>query len=287
MNIQTFGGLGFQVDDRWVYPALSNEMTGVLGALIYNNYQPLQAERLVEEIWPKTSVKKTRSALNTLIWRLNGLTAELDPDHTLRIMRNKDQIMISSDLSDVDVDVDFMNLKAVVHRLEKSQITGKKYQPEDITDLIGALELYKGDFIPKLQSDWALIARERYRSIYIRCCEIALKAFADKRCFERAISFSKKILLENPYRENTRRQLIWLYVMNGQRAEAKKAYAETQTILHDELGVAPMPETKSLLKLIECHDEKIINNNLDFSELMSSIQSERHTVFNELLSLSD
>ena len=285
MNIQTFGGLGFQVDDRWVYPALSNEMTGVLGALIYNNYQPLLSERLVEDIWPKTSVKKTRSALNTLIWRLNGLTAELDPHHTLKIMHNKDQIMIASHVSGVDVD--FMMLKAVVHRIEKSQITGKKYQPEDITDLVSTLDLYKGGFIPKLQSDWALIARERYRSIYIRGCEIAMKAFADKRCFERAISFSKKILIENPYRENTRRQLIWLYVMNGQRAEAKKAYAETQAILHDELGVAPMPETKLLLKLIECHDEKIINNDFDFSKLMSSIQTERHTVFNELLSLSD
>jgi len=285
MNIQTFGGLGFQVDDRWVYPALSNEMTGVLGALIHNNYQPLLTDRLVEEIWPKTSVTKTRSALNTLIWRLNGLTAELGSDHTLKIVRNKDQIMFSSYLSGVYID--FMKLKAVVHRIEKSQIIGKKYQPEDITDLVSTLDLYKGDFIPKLQSEWALIARERYRSIYIRGCEIAMKTFADKRYFERAISFSKKILVENPYRENTRRQLIWLYVMNGQRAEAKKAYAETQTILHDELGVAPMPETKSLLKLIECHDERIINNDFDFSELMSSIQSERHTVFNELLSLSD
>lgn len=285
MNIQTFGGLGFEVDDRWVYPSLSHAMTGVLGALIYNNHQPLISDRLVEDIWPNTSVKKTRSALNTLIWRLNGLTADLGPDHNLKIIRNKDQIMISSHVSEGGVD--FIKLKAVVHRLEKNQITGQDYKSEDITDLISALDLYKGDFIPTLQSDWALIARERYRSIYIRGCEIAMRAFADKRCFERAISFAKKILVENPYRENTRRQLIWLYVMNGQRAEAKKAYTETQAMLRDELGVEPMAETKTLLKLIECHDEKMINDDLNFRKLMSSIQSERHTVFNELLSLSD
>lgn len=260
-------------------------MAEVMGTLIHNDERPVLTEPLIDRLWPKSTPKKSRSALNTVIWRLNQLLLDISNNEEVKIVRDKEQIILQWPATSKKLD--FNALKNTVHQLELAHISNSEILSKDIVELVRVLDDYKGDFLPTLNSDWVIIARERYRSLYIRGCQIAMSLFADQSNYERAISFAKKILVENPFRENTRRQLIWLYVMNGQRAEAARAYKETEHILLKELGVTPMAETVALLMLIKNESTDSLSSKVGFNHLLSNIQSGRHSVFKDLMLLSE
>ena len=260
-------------------------MVELLGSLIHGDGQPVYIDPLLELIWPNNPHRKSKSALNTLIWRLNSSLKNVSPDGEMKIFKEKDRVVLKLPLEERTSD--FASLKNTVHNWENKRLENKIATAENIIELVQVLDGYNGDFLPSLHSDWVIIARERYRSLYIRGCQIAMQQFVEHTNYDRAISFAKKILVENPFRESTRRQVIWLYVMNGQRARAAQVYKETEQILKQELGVKPMLETMALLKLIKEDTDITEFNKRSFSDLVSNIQINRQTLFADLSLISD
>ena len=273
MKIQTFAGIGFIEEHGTHYPSLTGAKNEVLGTILHSTTHPAPIEPLMERLWPESSSQQAKSSLNTVIWRLNSLLKKVLPNSGVAINNDRDRVKIN--WRDQNPEFDFENLKRVVHGYEQKALSKSSLNNAELIELVRAIEFYRGDFIPNLDSHWATIARERYRSIFIRGCQLAVQSFAEQSRFDRAISFAAKILVENPFRENTRQQLIWLYVMNGQRIEAYRLYQETCQMLREELGVDPMPETQALLNLIKDGKTAPVLN-------FKNIHSERHKLLEAL-----
>jgi DNA-binding SARP family transcriptional activator len=54
------------------------------------------------------------------------------------------------------------------------------------------------------------------------------------------------LLAADPARETTQCEMMWLYVLNGQRAQAVRQFQDYRSWLRCELDIEPMPETKAL-----------------------------------------
>jgi DNA-binding SARP family transcriptional activator len=96
--------------------------------------------------------------------------------------------------------------------------------------------------------------RERHDSNYIRALLILMRDAARQRAFERAIQYGREALNLDPFREGTQRDVMKLYVQNGQRVKALRQYEVLRQLLDDDFAIEPMPETVELYKRIRGND---------------------------------
>lgn len=285
LYIRTFGGLAFQIQGNYHSFRSGKNMCELIAYLIHQDNRPNFSESIMENIWPSNSSKKSSSALNTLIWRANKRLDEIPMQSRLRIRRQNEQVFL--DLSSKISGTDFSELGNIVPMIETKFLTNQLLLSDDMISLCNILENYSGEFLPELQSDWVIIEREKYRSYFIRGCQIVTDFYSANNLYEQAIYYTNKILRINPFRESTRRQLIWLYYMNGQRKEATQHYDQTIEFLNDELSVDPMPETKALSELLKCDEKTDSLPNLAFQNISRTAQSSRLKVLRELMLLTE
>jgi DNA-binding SARP family transcriptional activator len=111
-----------------------------------------------------------------------------------------------------------------------------------------ALELYRGEFLEEFYDNWVEELRAHYRNLYFA----TLKELADHHHraeeFEQSITYYKMILNRDAYREDVHRQLMDSYARIGNRAALKEQYETLKTLLMEELGVDPLPETVATYK---------------------------------------
>ncbi|MCB1491844.1 MAG: bacterial transcriptional activator domain-containing protein, partial [Rhodobiaceae bacterium] len=95
-------------------------------------------------------------------------------------------------------------------------------------------------------ADWTLAERERIANIRIRGMIALMHWHGDNRTYEDALEIGRRLLTEDPFREAVQIDMMWLYVLNGQRAQAIRQYDAFSVVLREELGIEPMPETRAL-----------------------------------------
>ena len=69
-----------------------------------------------------------------------------------------------------------------------------------------------------------------------------------RREYREAIAFAQRILQDDPLREDVQRELIKLFALDLQPAEALLQYHRCEEVLRSELGIEPMPETQTLFR---------------------------------------
>jgi LuxR family maltose regulon positive regulatory protein len=111
-----------------------------------------------------------------------------------------------------------------------------------------AIQMYRGEFLEEFYDNWVEEPRAYYRNIYFA----TLKELADHHHraqeYEQSITYCKVILNRDAYREDVHRQLMDGYARIGNRAAIKEQYENLKTLLMEELGVDPLPETVSTYK---------------------------------------
>src|SRR6266581_615336 len=120
-------------------------------------------------------------------------------------------------------------------------------QSNDQADLIRALRLYTGDFLPdERYAEWTLVPRaaltRKLREVRLR---LATQAREEQRYHE-AITLLTPLLTHDPADELVHRELMALYALAGRRHEALRQYQACVEALAAELDVPPDQETTAL-----------------------------------------
>ncbi|MCB0080003.1 MAG: hypothetical protein KDE47_03690, partial [Caldilineaceae bacterium] len=120
-----------------------------------------------------------------------------------------------------------------------------------------AVALYGSEFLQGFHvtnapdfEEWLLVERQRLHRL---CCQ-ALARLAGQAAYAKelsqAIAWSQHLLQLEPSDEKTHRQLMTLFVRNGQRNRALAQYAACRAVVERELDVAPARETEALYQQI-------------------------------------
>ena len=208
----------------------------------YRSRNALHKEKIMDDLWEDWSDRDFKVALH-------GIHKALEPQ---RPSRTAPQYIIRQGVSyrlhleKVWIDVDL---------LEKYIILGNEALHND--DHIAekaykkAIELYQGIYLPnRIYADWSSEEREKTQLLilgaYISLAEIILhqKPLESIRLVEAALA------IDNTWEDAYRIQMK-AYLIKGNRPQAIKAYMKCEIVLEEEYGVAPLPETKQLLKEIE------------------------------------
>ena len=202
----------------------------------------LRRELLANLFWEDQPERNARRCLSTALWRLRR---EFQLNHSASnlefITTTPDNVCLNFDF-DHWLDIDQFEQLAIngLSQSLESMTTGQ------VISLENAVQLYTGDLLEDCYGDWVIQERERLHLLYLRCLARLMRYYRRNGRYQECVKYGKQILQTDPLREQIHRELILLYMENGQRGLAIHQYEMCRQILKRELGIQPMSETQLL-----------------------------------------
>lgn len=200
----------------------------------------LSRSRVAGLLWPERDETAARHCLATALWRIRR---RLPCDQTMLVVEEE---AISLRLGNCWIDTAVLERRAVRIATEPDLLRDRSERER----LTRALAAYRGSFMPERQVEWIAVERERLRTLFLDALyELGLAEMADGR-FERARGAARRLCEVEPLREDAQRLLMTAHVRCGSRGVALAQYRSLQKLLRSELGIEPMPETRTLAERI-------------------------------------
>lgn len=109
------------------------------------------------------------------------------------------------------------------------------------------LRCLSADLLPDWCDDWLVLARERWRQLRLHALEALAMRFAAAGRHGLAVESALTAIEGDALRESAHRCLIRVHLMEGNRAEAMRAYLRLCRLLDRELGVEPGEDVRALV----------------------------------------
>jgi DNA-binding SARP family transcriptional activator len=242
LQVELFGGVRVTHDNWLTEVTITREIQSLLGYLLLQRHRVHSRDVLAGIFWGEQSQERARGSLNTALWKLKkALEPNGMPAGTYLKIRHPSEIGFNKEsLYWLDIEVFEEKINNVLTRPFQ---TVEEIQLEDLEKV---MRLYKGELLEGCYKDWALQERERLRALYLKSLIYLLQYHGFHRAYEKAITYGQQILNLNPLREEVHRDVMRLYLENGQRALAVRQYEICRSTLAKELGIAPMEDTQEL-----------------------------------------
>jgi DNA-binding SARP family transcriptional activator len=204
-------------------------------------HHQLHREQLMEFLWPDSDPE---SAPNNLHKAIHMARHALEPSlksvaDSHFILTQGQQVMLRAP-GTLWIDVD-----------EFEKLAGDTNGSNDPKALEAALALYEGDLLAEdLYEDWAAARREQVRNAYQELLTRLARLHESRGEHKLAIGRLKELATSDSSNEETHRQLMRLYALNGNKHQALKQYQVCIDVLKKELGEEPERATRELQQQI-------------------------------------
>lgn len=207
-----------------------------LFAFLVLHPEPHPREKLAALFWGDVTDEQARVSLRYALARLRkALGGDL-----LRADRETVQL---SPLVPIWVDaVEFSRIASRVSRKTAADST--------ISDVLSALDEYRGDLLADFYDDWILPERERYRQLYLDALLYLTQHYRSTSDYARAIETAQQILASDPANERAHQHLMFGFVAQGNREAALQQYEKCVRMLQEDLAIDPAPETTALYEWV-------------------------------------
>jgi DNA-binding SARP family transcriptional activator len=278
LQVTLLGGVRVTHNNWRSEPKLTREIQKLLAYLLIQRHRAHPRDVLASVFWADCSQEKARRALNTALWRLKkALEPEGISAGTYLVSAQSGEVGFNSESQYwLDVEVFEQETTSVI------SYSSQAVDAPNVQALEGILELYKGELLEGLYDDWALRERERIRALYLKSLIYLMQYYKFHGLNEKASVYGQQILNLDPIREDIHREMMKLYLENGQRALAARQYGICQLTLAKELGISPMDETQILYAQIfpEAHKSQssfASEEPLNFEQALGQLHEVSHT----------
>ena len=205
----------------------------------------LHKEQILDRLWEDIDGK---AADQTFKVALHGINKALEPNRKKRtdpryILRQG--ITYQLNLKEIWIDAaateQFIQM-GNQHINTQPEIAIQAYQ--------AALDLYKGMYLPnRLYEDWSSEERERIQVLSLGATISLGELLVATNPMESVRLAQRALLIDNAWEDAYRLQMQ-AYLRKGNRPMAIKTYRKCEAVLKKEFGIAPLPETKHLMREI-------------------------------------
>ena len=237
LTFRLLGPFSVRMDGRVVRQSLTGPAQSLLIYLLLHQGQRHRREALMAQVWDGADAP-SRPAFNTALWRLRKF---LEPLEGAGIEQDGDTLRLTLG---PDVTCDAADLLARVPK-------DAPLSPGERDGLNTLVRQWRGPFAEGLDQHWVLAARERMHNAYLQALSALMRDAGDREQFEQALDFGQRILTEDPFREGVHCEMLWLWVLTGQRVKAIKAHRAFCALLREELDIGPVAETTALFDYIQ------------------------------------
>jgi ATP/maltotriose-dependent transcriptional regulator MalT/DNA-binding SARP family transcriptional activator len=246
LRIRTLGAFAIwrgdlEVRDRdW----RSSKARQLFQLLLTERGRALPRDRVLESLWPEM---EPDAAANNLRVTLNRLGKAIEPDRPegappAYLLQQADTYGFNTE-SDHQLDAaDFAEAVA-----EGQRAARRGQRAPAIVAFRKAIGLYGGPYLPdNMYEDWTVVERERLAMLFNDAAMRLGALLLEEGLAHEAIGLAWRVLENDRAHEEAYRLLMRAHANLGERSTALRLYARCVTMLHDELGVEPLPETTAL-----------------------------------------
>lgn len=260
MYIYLFDKLSIRFDRQITLSLQPRRAAELLCYLLLYRNRLHEREKLATLLWPESNPVQSRRYLRQTLWELQAGMKHIALDSTgqpcARLLDVENDRMGINSYTEYWLDIAvFEEAYAVVENKP-----GRDLSPEQAEQLRLAVQLYSGNLLEGWYQDWCILERDRLQNIYLAMLDKLLAYSATQYAYGTGLTYGAEILRYDRAREQTHRQLMWLYCMAGNRTAALRQFDLCAAALHEELGVEPSPGTINLY-------QQICNPQADLSSL--------------------
>ncbi|RNC84145.1 MAG: transcriptional regulator [Winogradskyella sp.] len=220
-----------------------DKTTQLLQYLVSNRHRnALHKEQIMDQLWDDWNDNDFKVAMH-------GINKVLEPDRASRTEPKyiiRQGVSYQLNLETVWIDTEALEQYIVIGNENygaNNAVAQEAYK--------AAIDLYNGVYLPnRIYEDWSSEEREKIQVLilgaYITLAEILLE---DKPI--ESIRLAQNALAIDATWEDAYRIQMQAYINKGNRPQAIKTYKKCETILDEEYGISPLPETRQLLQTIE------------------------------------
>jgi LuxR family maltose regulon positive regulatory protein len=246
LTIRLLGPFRIWRDDQLIPPEAwpTQKTKSLLKILITERGHLVPKERLMELLWDGLA---PTSAGNSLRVGISHLRQMLEPelerpaDSTFILTRSQGYYFQVRPDCWLDLDAFWVAVARGQHWAQRRRWGAA------IAAFRTAEDLYHGDYLEEdPYEDWAIRVRERTRQAYLDILGQLAECQARLGGYHQAVATCEKVLVRDPVRESTYRQLMVYQYRLGRRGQALGAYERCRKVLLEQLGVTPMSQTQAL-----------------------------------------
>jgi DNA-binding SARP family transcriptional activator len=221
------GAFALRGDDEPIHLPISAQR---LIAFLALSEGPSQRSHVAGTFWPDVRDDRAMANLRSVIWRVR------QPGH---------------DILDTEDGQLALRGNVIVDTRELRRMAFGILEASDVGYLAGFEALvHAGEILPDWSDEWVLVDRERYHQLRLHALERLCGQLAATGRFGLAVEACLAALAVEPLRESAQRQLIEVYLSEGNRAEALRQYTTYQRVIREEVGVEPSREIAALVRTL-------------------------------------
>lgn len=226
--------------------AVSGRCGSLLAYLALGRGRYFSRTELLGTLWPERVASMTAGSFNTALWRLRRLVECPPFEHGELIASDRRGAIGLNGSQEVWLDIEEFERRIASGLSRPIEQLGDT----EIEDLRTGVALYKSDILMEFTDDWALREREKHRRHYLNALWRLMQLSTIRREYGDGIRYAQSILDCDTLREDVHRELMQLFVLSGQRAQALRQFETCRDMLRRELAIQPMRETLALYRQI-------------------------------------
>ena len=208
--------------------------------LAYEHLRAVSRDELAEELWLSTVPPSWERSLSALISKLRTLLASANlPDVALNSSFGHYQLSLPADV--------WIDVEAAVGALDRAESALRGGKTQDAWGWAqAAYQISRRSFLMGEEGPWVTLKRSELREVLVRAHECLSEPSIWHEEPEYAVKHAKEAVAIEPFRETSYQLLMRAHAAVGNRAEALRVYELCRSLLSEELGVPPSPQTEAV-----------------------------------------
>ena len=205
--------------------------------LIHHLGTAVHKEKIIEDIWPNMQTERAIGYLHTCIYQLRKLIRDCHLGEQMSVTYNNGAYELQ--MNGIACDVE-----------EFLRIADRKgpIDSDTVAECERAATLYYGHYFDEDDFAWAVPLRHRLLEVYFKLMHDLADYYLQIGQPNRAAFHLRELLSKDPLREESHQRLLVCLAKAGDRVALIRHYHAMERLFHEELGIAPSPETKALFR---------------------------------------
>ena len=219
----------------------SKKVWCLLAFLICNRDRAIGQQKLISLLWgDESDSDNPENALRITLHRLRGLLDQLWPGAGRELILRKDGGYAWNGSIPVELDCD---------RFETLCRTPADNDEARLQNLLDALQLYTGEFLPRQASEmWVVPISTHFHNLYLQATLEAAQLLSACGRHKEAVSVCRKAAAAEPYHEPLHQILMKELAADGDPKGAAAVYETLSKRLFDDFGIRPNEQTRSIYR---------------------------------------
>lgn len=253
VSVSLLGGFALEVDGASLTDDINRSLKlwSVLAYLTLHRERAVPQSEFIELFWPDDHSSNPVNALKTLLYRIRAMLEPLFGQEIQPILSQRGAYIWNPAVGctlDIDRFEELCRLGGDTQRTAEERMTSYRE----------AVELYKGDLLPKLSHQmWLVPMAVRYHTAYIAAVKDFAVLLDEAALYEEMHEVCARASDLDNLDEGLHTLIVRALLRQGKDAAALEHYEKATDLLYRNLGVRPSEELRSLYKEIMATEKNL------------------------------